>query len=134
MISLLLFLILVQEPRIITCTITEVNRTVSCEGRRRTVPRVDWVEWKWEAPLRSGWVNPDADLTRRRLAVGDKVKAQFVKGELIPVADCQVRVWRNKRTWLAGRRGERMPSGLDTEPDDCQPWYDKQELKRPDDQ
>lgn len=126
MLELILALILTQEPRIITCTVVEVNKTVSCQGRRRTVPRIDWIEWKWEAPLQNGSVNPDADLTRRKLQQGDSVKAVFIKGELIPVADCKVRVWRNKRTWLADRRGERMPLGLDTEPDDCQPWYEKQ--------
>lgn len=41
MLELILALMLAQEPRIVTCTITEVNKTVSCEGRRRTVPRID---------------------------------------------------------------------------------------------
>lgn len=125
----LLFLLIftAQEPKITTCKVVEVNKTVSCEGRRRTVPRVDWLEWKLATPIVNGGVHPDGQLSKRELAKGDLVKATITDGELVPVADCQVRVWRNMQTWLSGRRGERMPLGLWTEPDDCQPWYGKQE-------
>lgn len=141
MIELLLALLLTQsQPRIITCVVTgpQPDHSVICpkippEGKTvgsiyilKHWPKEKWDEWKWRAPMADGGVHPDGKLYKVRLKSRDTVKAQIIDGELFPVADCDVRVWRNMQEWLRDRRGERMPIGLWTQPDDCQPWYEKQ--------
>jgi hypothetical protein len=148
MIALLLFLIFSyqnrnavltpafsQEPRIITCTVIEVDQSVACpEGGKMvkfsfTDPaeaKEKFDEWRLVAPTRDGGrVNTDAPLGTRKIQAGDKVKAVITETKFTQIASCEVRVWRNIKRWRQFRQGELVPNTLFTLPDDCQPWYGK---------
>lgn len=119
--DLILILALAQQPKIITCTIVEPYRSVSCNGEIWEFNgEID--EWKWQAPLRNGKVNVDAPLIEVEQKAGQQVKAIIERG-LTPVSPCEVRVWRGIKAWRMFKEGEMTPETLYTLPDDCQPWY-----------
>lgn len=131
MLELILALALAQEPRIITCTIVEPYRSVSCNGEVWTFEG-EIEEWKHQAPMRDGRVHADAPLIEVPQTKGQEVKAIIDRG-LTPVAPCEVRVWRSIKQWRMFRAGEIPPNSLYTLPDDCQPGYGKEpnlELER----
>jgi len=124
-----------QEPKIVTCTVVEVDRSVACpEGGGMVLftfedptAKKKFDKWRLVAPLQGESVNGDAPLYSKTLNVGDKVKAIITDTEFNEVTECHVRVWERIKAWQGpgGRPGERPPTGLQTLPDDCQPWYGK---------
>jgi hypothetical protein len=135
MIALLLFLIFsVQEPKIVTCTVIETDKSVACpEGGKMvlftfsdpTEAKQIFDEWRLVAPTQDGRVNTDAPLSTKQIQAGDKVKAVITDDKFKEIASCEVRVYRNIKFWRMFREGERVPNILFTQPDDCQPWYGK---------
>lgn len=123
-----------QEPKITTCTYSESHQSVNCVlsytkrkmvGIIIPVGKLDLTEWRLTAPLQGESVNSDAPLFETPLSDGQRVKAIIDGGKLTPVASCPVRVWRKLKDYTAQHPGDRVPFGLRTEPDDCQPWYEK---------
>jgi hypothetical protein len=137
MIGLLLLLaFMVQEPKVVTCTIKELDKSVACPEDGKMVlftftdpaeAREIFAQWRLVAPMRDGRVNPDASLSTGDIQSGDKVKAIITDRWFKAVASCEVRVWRNIKFWRMFKAGEIVPNTLYTLPDDCQPWYGKQE-------
>jgi hypothetical protein len=137
MISLLLLLaFMVQEPKVVTCTVKEPDKSVACpeDGKMvlftftdPTEAREIFTQWRLVAPMRDGRVNPDAPLSTSDIQSGDKVKAVITDHWFKAVTSCEVRVWRNIKFWRMFKAGEIVPNTLYTLPDDCQPWYGKQE-------
>jgi hypothetical protein len=137
MIGLLLLLVLmVQEPLIVTCTVKEPDKSVACPEVGKVVlftftdqaeAKDIFEQWRLVAPMRGGRVNPGAPLYNQDIKSGDKVKAVITDRLFKAVASCEVRVWRNIKIWRMFREGEGVPDMLYTLPDDCQPWYGKQE-------
>lgn len=133
MIALFLFLIFsVQEPKIITCEVVEVNKSVACpEGGKTVLFTFDGLveakqifdKWRLVAPLQNDSVNGDAPLYSKTLKVGDQVKAIITETEFAPVKECNVRIWENLNK--ARRPGEILSNSLRWQPEDCQPTYGK---------
>lgn len=124
-----------QEQKIVTCTYSESANSVKCvrsytAGWANEVifrlGDLDLTEWRLTAPLQGESVNSDAPLFETPLKDGQKVKAIIDGYKLVPVASCPVRVWRKLKDYTSSHPGDRVPFGLRTEPDDCQPWYGKQ--------
>lgn len=121
-----------QEPRIITCTVVEVDKSVACpeEGKMVLFTFVDeadakktFDQWRLRAPLQGERANADAPLYSVPVNVGDKVKA-IIGSEKFAVSECNVRVW--ERVKANYKPGEIPSNMLFTQPDDCQPWYGDQ--------
>jgi hypothetical protein len=137
MIGLLLLLaFMVQEPKVVTCTIKELDKSVACPEDGKVVlftftdpteAREIFAQWRLVAPMRGGRVNPDASLSTSDIQSGDKVKAVITERLFKAVTSCEVRVWRNIKFWRMFKAGEIAPNTLYALPDDCQPWYGKQE-------
>jgi hypothetical protein len=137
MISLLLLLaFIVQEPKVVTCTVKEPDKSIACpeDGKMVLFTLTDpteakeiFAQWRLVAPMRDGRVNPDASLSTSDIQSGDKVKAVITERLFKAVTSCEVRVWRNIKFWRMFKAGEIVPNMLYTLPDDCQPWYGKQE-------
>jgi len=130
----LLFLGIPQEPKIVTCTYSKANESVVCVQTRTehkttgiVIPagKIDLSEWRLVAPMQGEGVNSDAPLSEADLTDKQEVKAIIDGNKLIPVASCKVRVWRRLKDYTSQHPGERVPFGLRTEDDDCQPWYGK---------
>jgi hypothetical protein len=135
-----------QEPRIIICTVVEVDKSVACPvttivylpemdkrppSKSTLVSFTDPAEakqifdkWRLVAPLQGESVNGDAPLYSKTLKAGDEVKAIFTDTEFAPVKECNVRIWEalNK----ARRPGEILSNSLRWQPEDCQPNYGNQ--------
>lgn len=135
-ILLILNVLVPQEPTIITCNVGKPDETVICElghtkqkmrGVVFSVETLDLDEWRLRAPMQGNGVNSDALLYKEPLTEGQEVKAIIDGDRLIPVASCKVRVWRKLKEYTENHPGDRVPFGLRTEPDDCQPWYGKQQ-------
>ena len=137
MIGLLFLLIFtVQGPQIVTCTVKEPDKSVACPESGKMVlftftdpteAKDIFEQWRLVAPMRGGRVNPDALPYTQEVKSGDKVKAVITDNLFKAVASCEVRVWRNIKAWRMFKEGENVPNALYTLPDDCQPWYGKQE-------
>jgi len=135
MIALLLFFIfsIPQEPKIVTCTVVEPDKSVACPERGEMFlfsfddaneAKQIFDEWRLVAPMQGGRANADAPLSTAPVKVGDKVKAIIVGNNFKPVAECNVRVWR--RVKEHHKPGEIPSNMLFTLPADCQPGYGKQ--------
>lgn len=145
---LLIFLLPIQEQKIVTCEVIEPDKSVACpEGGKMVLFSFDdateakaiFDEWRLVAPLRGSVlfsqeqkitsselrVNVDAPLSSRVIRAGDKVKAEIDDNKFRSIASCEVRVYRNVKYWRQFKEGERIPNLLFTMPDDCQPWYGK---------
>lgn len=119
-----------QEQKIVTCTVVEPRGSVDCAGRVFDVTPLSkdhLDEWELVAPLQGKMVNGDAPLSRQITTKGQQVKFLVEEDGRVPIASCEVRVWKNIKAWQQQglRQGERPPFGLQTLPDDCQPWYGK---------
>lgn len=121
-----------QEPKIVTCTVVEVDKSVACPEDGKMVlfvfpdeakAKETFDEWRLRAPMQGERPNADAPLYSVPVNVGDKVKA-IIGSEKFAVSECNVRVW--ERVKANHRPGEIPSNMLFTQPDDCQPWYGSQ--------
>ena len=104
------------------CQIAENKDKDECKFTVLDIP-------KEEYPTR--WKVYSVDVNRgtfqsREPEVGDTVKAQGER--LVAIESCEVRRDMRKYEWRVNHPGyDRMPLVLNSLPDDCQPWYGKQE-------
>lgn len=130
MILLLLILLFVPqtEPTVITCSIVEVDQSVSCREESGTyLWRISgtpgsvsiWDEWRWTAPMRGVGIDPNMPLFQKQLVKGQQVLATIVDGELIPLASCEVRVHRRVNEWARAHPGDSVPFTMYEKPKDC---------------
>lgn len=134
--TMLFFLLLIpQQPEIVTCEVVEPDKSVACpEGGKMVLftftdaneAKAIFDEWRLVAPLQGNSVNSDAPLITAPVKAGDKVKAIITGTKFTQIAECRVRVWRNKKQWRWLREGEQPPNILSMLPEDCQPGYGKQ--------
>lgn len=133
MFVIILFLVFLipQEQKIVTCTVVEPRVSVKCSTDRlldvTPLSKEQLDKWELVAPLQGEWVNGDAPLGRQTTTKGQQVKFLVEPDGLTPIGTCDVRIWERIKAWQGpgGRPGERPPAGLQTKPDDCQPWYGK---------
>lgn len=86
--------------------------------------------WMWRT--QADPTNPDIPLKYGLPVVGQKLRAVMVDGEPLATPSCAVRVWVKVREWRDNHPGinySKMPLGLGTAPDDCQPWKYTPEVK-----
>lgn len=134
--SLLLILLssMAQQSQVFTCTVLEPDKVVACpaSGNPQNSTTL-WLiqnwhpdlvdEWRWVArhensPVGGAVLAVNLPLEKEPLKAGQKVKATLGEdGHLIPVARCDVRIYRQVNKYLD--HGDRAPLSAWMPPEDC---------------
>lgn len=135
MIELILALLLVQQSEPITCTVITPDKLVECPARSTlTKPqmlrqRIDhWSDdlldqWRFDVeyvnqPGGGRGVSYNEPLKRIPTVRGQKVKAVWQDGQLVPIPRCDVRRWLQVDDYV--KQGQPPPPRAYSPPDDCE--------------
>lgn len=117
------FICVVKAPNRVECPIPKSTNWPGIGGTM-TFKDLNWniepySEWTWQVQYRGGEADLNQTMIRVRPKVGQKLRATFRNGILVPLLGCEETVHRKVNDYSRNHPGDRFPYTLLEKPKDC---------------